>query len=226
MHNLNEPVPEHLRGQFDLVIDGGTIEHCFDLKNVLTNYMQLPRVGGSLVIATMGNNHMGHGFYQLTPEFVYRVFQPQNGYRVRRLIVHESYEYARWWDVPDPAEIRSRIELANPWVGVELLGHFTRESEVTPFRETPVQSDYAAVWAACEKAETAPSEAAQAESRASRRGIKELVKATFPSLAMAKHRFNDRHPALARFFNRRSSARRFRRFSFDAQPDRFRSPDR
>jgi len=226
IHNLNEPVPEGLRGQFDLVIDGGTIEHCFDLRNILTSYMQLPRIGGSLIIHTMGNNHMGHGLYQLTPEFFYRVFIPKNGYRMRRLIVHEEFEYAPWYDVPDPAEIGSRIELANPWIGVLLLAHTVREQDLAPLRESPMQSDYAAAWAALDNSQTRQLQPSHPPRTGWTHLIKQMVKETLPSLVMAKHRFNDRHPALARLFNRWKSARQFRRFSFGAQPDRFRYLER
>jgi hypothetical protein len=217
VHDLNDPIREELRGQFDLVIDGGTIEHCFDLRTVLSNYMELPRIGGSIVIHTEANNSMGHGFYQLSPELLYRVFSPNNGYRVRQLIAFEAFEYAPWYDVPDPAEIRSRIELANSWNRVQIVAHAVREHDVPPLRGPVLQSDYAAVW-----------EVANASSRvqSSRKGLvqglKRWIKQALPWLVMAKHRFNDRHPGLIRLIARWGNARDQRRFSFESQPDRFR----
>src|SRR5438445_5776379 len=31
IHNLNDPLPEHLRGQFDFIVDGGTFDHLLQL---------------------------------------------------------------------------------------------------------------------------------------------------------------------------------------------------
>jgi hypothetical protein len=218
VHDLNNPIPEGLRGRFDLVIDGGTIEHCFDLRTVLSNYMVLPRVGGSIVIQTEANNAMGHGFYQLSPEFFYRAFSPSNGYRVRQLIAFETFEYAPWYEVPDPAEIRSRIELANSWNAIELLMHAVREHGVPPLRGPVLQSDYAAVW---ETTNASGIPRAQPSREGLIQRLKRWIKQTLPSLVMAKHRFNDRHPGLIRTIARWRSARDRRRFSFEAQPDRF-----
>jgi hypothetical protein len=35
--DLNQPVPETLRGRYDLLMDAGTTEHCFDVRQVLAN---------------------------------------------------------------------------------------------------------------------------------------------------------------------------------------------
>ena len=91
--DLNQPIPQSLHGHFNLVYDGGTIEHIFNVRQSFENLMSLPKVGGSLVIQTMANNWFGHGFYQFSPELFYRVLSPENGYRVRRVVVHESYEF-------------------------------------------------------------------------------------------------------------------------------------
>ena len=64
VHDLNTPIGPELHGRFDAVIDGGCLEHIFNVPMALANYMNLVRNGGSLFIATMANNHMGHGFYQ------------------------------------------------------------------------------------------------------------------------------------------------------------------
>jgi len=36
--------------------------------------MRLVKVGGTVMIATTANNHLGHGFYQFSPEWGFRTF--------------------------------------------------------------------------------------------------------------------------------------------------------
>src|SRR5262245_17809792 len=39
VHDLNEPIPEALAGQFDFVFDAGTLEHIFDFPRAVRNEM-------------------------------------------------------------------------------------------------------------------------------------------------------------------------------------------
>src|ERR1700712_5108859 len=114
--------------------------------------MSLPKVGGEVIIQTMANNWFGHGFYQFSPELFWRVFTPDNGYKVIRVIIHRSYEMAQWYEVPDPAEVRGRIELANNWHGLHVTVHAKRTAVVPLFEKTPQQSDYNAQWISTEGA--------------------------------------------------------------------------
>ena len=66
------------------------MEHLFDVKQVLSNYMNLVKIGGSLFICTNANNLCGHGFYQFSPEFFYRVFTEANGFAVESLCLIET----------------------------------------------------------------------------------------------------------------------------------------
>ena len=40
-------------------------------------------VGGSIFVNTPANNMMGHGFYQFSPELMYRIFAEANGFDPR-----------------------------------------------------------------------------------------------------------------------------------------------
>lgn len=67
IHDLNRPIPDSLRNRFDLIIDAGTTEHVFDVRQALTNYSDMLRVGGRIFHSSPANNQLGHGFYQLSP---------------------------------------------------------------------------------------------------------------------------------------------------------------
>lgn len=146
VHDLNRPLPPELRGRFDAVHDGGSLEHVFDVAQALRNIMALLRVGGRFFGHTIGNNCLGHGFYQFSPEFFFRVFRPENGFAVERLVAIEHGPRRRWFEVADPGAVRARVTLINGWP-VLLFVQARKLAEVEPFSNPPQQSDYAAHWA-------------------------------------------------------------------------------
>ena len=85
LHDLNQPISDDLKEKFTFVLDGGTLEHIFNFPTALSNAMKMVKVGGHLVIITGGNNFLGHGFYQFSPELFYRAFSEENGFAVKRM---------------------------------------------------------------------------------------------------------------------------------------------
>ena len=65
--DLNDPLEEPLRSRADVVIDGGTLEHVFDVRQALTNVSLLLKPGGRVIHMTPANNCANHGFYQFSP---------------------------------------------------------------------------------------------------------------------------------------------------------------
>src|SRR5207247_851813 len=65
VHDLNQPIPAELAGRYDLVYDGGTLEHTFNFAQSLRNAMDLVKPGGSLILFSPCNNMAGHGFYSI-----------------------------------------------------------------------------------------------------------------------------------------------------------------
>jgi SAM-dependent methyltransferase len=144
-HDLNRPIPDHLNQKFDVVFDGGSLEHVFDVRTGFRNIMSMVRVGGHFLGVSPANSFMGHGFYQFSPEFFFEVFSEQNGFRVRQVILCE-YGKKRWYEVTAPREVRSRVLLGKS-VKVYAMIIAQRIADVPVFAVTPQQSDYAAAWA-------------------------------------------------------------------------------
>ncbi len=219
--DLNKPFPPELQERFDTCFDGGTIEHVFDIKLALQNQMSAVKKGGNLIIHTMANNWFGHGFYQLGADFFYRALCKENGYRIVRLAVHESYDYAPFFDMPDPDKIQSRIEYASGWQGTGIIVHAVRDEIVPLFANPPQQSDYAARWHASATGThdvrvPDPAPVAHASS-----GLRGWLKGTFPGIAFAKHELFTRYPVLGRFMSARSARKYHRSRMIHAQKDRF-----
>lgn len=146
VHDMNLPIPETLEGRFDVVIDGGTLEHVFDFPTGIRNAMRMVAPGGVLIVATISNNFAGHGFYQFSPELFFRLFCGENGYAVERCVLWEEVEGSPFWEVPDPDAIGRRIELTSR-AGTFLWVEARRLAEVPP-NHTPQQSDYGRLWQA------------------------------------------------------------------------------
>ena len=143
LHDLNRPISEELKEKYTFVLDGGTLEHVFNFPVALQNAMELTAVGGHLAIITGGNNFLGHGFYQFSPELFYRTLSAENGFRVVRLIAAEVG--GRWFEVADPKVVKGRVELVNN-EPIYLMVLAERIERRTIFENTPQQSDYVEMW--------------------------------------------------------------------------------
>lgn len=187
LHDLNLPIPSQLKERFDLVFDGGTLEHIFHFPNAIKNYMEMVKKGGRLMIFTVANNFTGHGFYQFSPELFYRIFTPANGFQIKRLWAVEDdivwsrafgFSYpvnipGKKYAVSDPAAVHERVELVNSRQTALLIE--AERVECKPiFSTPPLQSDYQKAWT--DQKETT---LAQIENRASST-LKRFVKGLPP----------------------------------------------
>jgi SAM-dependent methyltransferase len=153
LHDLNRPLPAALEQRFDAVIDGGTLEHIFDVPAALRAYMGMLRVGGSLFLSTPANNLCGHGFYQLSPELMHRVFNPERGFRAERIALVEAIypgielrPARRAVAVIDPDTLGERVTLTGRRPVLLLIEAHKLKHHDDPFADSPQQSDYAARW--------------------------------------------------------------------------------
>ena len=92
--DLNEPVPDDLRGRFDAVFETGTITQIFDLPRVLANLYDLVKVGGRMIhCCTPTNNHIDLGFAMPCPT-LFADFYAANGYEIEAQYL---CEYTSYW---------------------------------------------------------------------------------------------------------------------------------
>lgn len=78
--DLNETLPDDLLARFDLVIDTGTCEHCFNVAMAFSNSCSAVAQGGFLVHAAP-LNRFNHGFWNFSPT-VYPDYFEDNGFRL------------------------------------------------------------------------------------------------------------------------------------------------
>jgi len=144
VHDMNEALPSSLYEQFDLVFDGGTLEHVFQFPRAIHNAMQLVKPGGWFVGFTCGNNWFGHGFYQFSPEVYYRALSRQNGFSKCAVFIVPEGLGLKWYLVRDPAQLRNRTNLINSLrTPLLVLG---QKAAPTPEKLKLQQSDYLSYW--------------------------------------------------------------------------------
>ncbi len=101
IHDLNRPLPLNSK-KYDFVFDGGTIEHVFNVGQVVENIVNLVEVGGIFLSVTMNNNFSGHGMYQFSPEFFLSTMKPQYGMKIIKLYLAKmNSPFSEWIDVTE-----------------------------------------------------------------------------------------------------------------------------
>lgn len=137
--NLSDPVPPELHRRFDIVLDGGTCEHVFDVAAALRNCARMTALHGCVVHANplaMGN----HAFFGFNPTLIHD-FYAANAFRVLSI---EAYGLAmdgvtRRYK-PVPVSNTGRFSLA---LGMEtILLSVVQRERVTDSIVNPIQSVY------------------------------------------------------------------------------------
>lgn len=65
--DLQNPLPDELLGQYDLVIDAGVLFWCFEPGGVLKNIFRLTKVNGLIFHITALSGYYGRGYYNIHP---------------------------------------------------------------------------------------------------------------------------------------------------------------
>ncbi|OBK74418.1 hypothetical protein [Mycobacterium sp. 1274761.0] len=153
VHDMNRPIESSLHQTFDVVIDGGSLEHIFNFPVAVANCMNLVKEGGSLFVFTPANNHMGHGFYQFSPELFFRIFDGKYGFQIHDVLLEsrpypsEELSHRSWcYSVTDPVKVQNRVTLVSRRPA-QMLVHAVKTKHVNLFQDYPIQSDYAAAHA-------------------------------------------------------------------------------
>ena len=88
--DLNTELPDELKGRFDYIIDGGTLEHIFDVAKAMKNISEMLCVGGTVIHILPVGGYVDHGFYSFSPTF-FLDFYKLNGYDIQHLFMEFMY---------------------------------------------------------------------------------------------------------------------------------------
>lgn len=104
VQDLAGSLPKKLKSKFDVIYDGGTCEHIFDLPSAYRNIHRMLKPGGVLIGHSPCNNWVNHSFYQINPEMVYGFWESTMGYE----LLHCSLQPLR------PAFAKKVVTTTNP----------------------------------------------------------------------------------------------------------------
>ena len=136
-HDLNLPIPDEHKEKYDFVLDAGTIEHVFDLPQVLKNVFDALKIGGIFFFDTPYWYHPHHGYYNCSPELFEDYFQA-NKWKILRLqpyqcLSKESVEFQLGNNNAFP-----------PMYG--LLNGIVVKTDMTTHDVIPQQGQYSTTW--------------------------------------------------------------------------------
>jgi hypothetical protein len=98
--DLNLPVPQELHERFDVIYDGGTMEHIFNVPRVIANIHAMLKAGGRVIHIAPASNMVDHGFYSFSPTF-FSDYYKANSYELLTLYLFECFSWTGNWDVYD-----------------------------------------------------------------------------------------------------------------------------
>jgi hypothetical protein len=150
IHDMNLPLNSQLHNSYSIVLDSGSLEHIFNFPCAMKNCMEAVRTGGHFIMITTANNFMGHGFYQYSPEILYRVLSRENGFEVVKMLFFESKLRADFFEITDPAILKTRVTLVNN-IPTYIFVLAKRVENVKIFSKFPQQSDWVSAWEKNEK---------------------------------------------------------------------------
>jgi hypothetical protein len=129
--DLNQPEREPFRiPRYDIVLDVGTAEHCFQIGQALLNMARMVKIGG-YVIHENPANWGNHGFYNLNPTLFFDFYE-QNGFTVKdlRLVARDGK-----WCAVDPV---GRFQFPNEEVNIFCTAQRIHEQALS----YPIQTKY------------------------------------------------------------------------------------
>lgn len=99
VHDLNSPIPAELYQQYDVVFDGGTLEHIFAISQAFKNIHELLKEGGVVIHSSPSHNHVDHGFYMFSPT-LFSDYYSANKYQILTSYIFEyGFENNTSWRV-------------------------------------------------------------------------------------------------------------------------------
>lgn len=121
----------HPERKYDIVLDVGTVEHCFNIGQAIVNMAEMLNIGG-IIIHENPFNWPNHGFYNLNPTF-FADFYAANGFKLLdcKLVTRDG----RSAEVPHTARFKAGVEEVNIFAMAQRV-------EIKPF-VWPLQSKYA-----------------------------------------------------------------------------------
>lgn len=138
--DMNQPLTIH--NHYDTIIDGGCIEHIFNVTQALKNVSQMCSKDGQILHILPANNFCGHGFWQFSPELFFALYSEQNGYRETQVFLADLADQRFWYEVRKPLD----GERANATSSTPVYVLVRTRKSAAFSHDRVQQSDYVYAW--------------------------------------------------------------------------------
>lgn len=143
IHDMNQPLPSDVQSKYDTVIDGGFLEHIYDIPQALKNCSLLCKPGGQILHILPANNYCGHGFWQFSPELFFSLYSDENGYQDTEVFLVKFSNARKWFKVKPPRNGR-RVEVHSSTALSVLVRTVLKGADFS--HDNVQQSDYVHEW--------------------------------------------------------------------------------
>ncbi|MFH2138272.1 MAG: hypothetical protein ABII88_07140 [Candidatus Omnitrophota bacterium] len=92
LFDMQDEVDQKLHNKFNFILDSGTLEHIFDVKQVLSNIVKMTKLNGYVLQLIPTHNFVNHGFYQCCPTLFFD-FYMANGFKIVESYVVEIRQF-------------------------------------------------------------------------------------------------------------------------------------
>ena len=141
IHDFNYEIPHDYKNKYNIVYDGGSLEHIYNSPVAIKNFMSMVAVNGYYISAVPCNNWAGHGFYQFSPEFFFRSLSLENGFSNTKIYLYHETGLSNSREYIDPKILGHRVEF-NDALPLSIFAISKKIEDVPLFKKFPQQSDY------------------------------------------------------------------------------------
>lgn len=108
--NLNNDIPEDLYNRFDVIYDGGSTEHMFNIPKAFENYNKMLKVGGLVIHSLPSTGCLDHGFYMFSPTLFYDYYSQNKWDIVAFYMLNVPCDSFNTWDIYEYGEPGPMLE--------------------------------------------------------------------------------------------------------------------
>lgn len=116
--NLNDDIPTTLYNKFDVVFDGGSTEHMFNVPKAFENYNKMLKVGGLIIHSLPSTGYLDHGFYMFSPTLLYDYYSQNHWNITTNYMCQLPYDNMNSWTIyeyEEPGPFLEHIEFKGRW---------------------------------------------------------------------------------------------------------------
>jgi len=116
--NLNNDIPEELYSRFDVIYDGGSTEHMFNIPKAFENYNKMLKVDGLVIHSLPSTGCLDHGFYMFSPTLFYDYYTQNQWDIVDFYMLNVPCDSFSTWDIyeyGEPGPMLEDVAFAGRW---------------------------------------------------------------------------------------------------------------